>query len=90
MNTGGPRDPDIVEANVAFLRRAQLPRWQKAAGEMKGQHIYCSNPGRPNASREHVIQRTIGVRRVDPLSAGYLWAWMDRLCYQTHSTQQLQ
>jgi fatty acid desaturase len=30
VNTGGPRDPDIVEANVAFLRRAPLPRWQKA------------------------------------------------------------
>jgi fatty acid desaturase len=30
VNTGGPRDPDIVEANVAFLRRATFPRWQKA------------------------------------------------------------
>ena len=26
---------------------------------MEGQHTYCSNPGHPNASREHVIQRAI-------------------------------
>ncbi len=30
VNTGGPRDPDIVEANVEFLRRSRMPRWQKA------------------------------------------------------------
>jgi fatty acid desaturase len=29
VHTGGPADPDVVEANVEFLRRAQKPLWQK-------------------------------------------------------------
>jgi fatty acid desaturase len=31
VHTGGPQDPDVVEANVDFLRSAPYPLWRKAA-----------------------------------------------------------
>jgi fatty acid desaturase len=34
VHTGGVEDPDVVEANVEFLRQAEIPRWRKVLTAM--------------------------------------------------------